>query len=235
MLSERALEIQNNIDNLNRQIAEAASACGRSAGEIRLMAVSKTKPVEDIQAAYDAGQRLFGENRINEAAEKFALLPDDAEMHMIGHLQSNKAKIAAESASCVQSIDKLSTAEELNRRAAAAGRTVDILIEINTSGEDSKNGYTGYEPVMADLEQLLKLDNLKLRGLMTIAPFVADESDIRRSFAELRGCFEKLKIDAPACGIDTLSMGMSSDFRIAIEEGSTLVRVGTAIFGSRNY
>ncbi|HAK47247.1 MAG TPA: YggS family pyridoxal phosphate-dependent enzyme [Spirochaeta sp.] len=235
MLSERALEIKTNIENLNKQIADVATDCGRSPEEIKLMAVSKTKPIEDIRAAYDAGQRLFGENRINEAAEKFQQLPADAEMHMIGHLQSNKAKIAAESAACVQSIDKIKTARELNKKAVACGKNIDILIEINTSDESSKSGYPSFEIFLRDLNDLLSFNNLKLRGLMTIAPFVDDEDEIRKSFSSLYESFQTLKTEAGNIEIDILSMGMSSDFKIAVQEGSTLVRVGTAIFGRRNY
>ena len=235
MSSERKLEISKNLEKINLMISEAAINCGRKSKEISLMAVSKTKPVEDIRAAYDAGHRLFGENRIQEAVEKFAQLPDDAEMHMIGHLQSNKAKIAVERACCVQSIDKPQTAIELDKRAAAAGKTLDYLIEINTSGEDSKSGYSGFSAFLKELEIYLNLENLKLRGLMTIAPFSNDENKVRKSFADLYEYFNKLKTEIKTPEINILSMGMSSDFKIAIEEGSTLIRIGTAIFGSRNY
>lgn len=233
MHSERVELIKANIENINSMIAEAAEKCGRLRNEIRLMAVSKTKPVEDIAAAYEAGQRLFGENRITEAAEKFAQLPSDAELHMIGHLQSNKSKTAAESAACVQSIDKFKTAETLNRHAGACGRKIDFLIEINTSAEASKNGYSSFEAMLPDLDSFLKLEHLRLRGLMTIAPFVDDEKSIRMSFRSLYNSFVRLQKESGPALIDVLSMGMSSDFKIAIEEGSTLVRVGTAIFGAR--
>ena len=200
------------------------------------MAVSKTKPVEDILAAYKAGQRLFGENRIQEAESKFKEIPADAELHMIGHLQSNKTKIAASCAVCVQSIDKLKTAAELNSHAANLNKKIDVLIEFNTSGESSKNGYKDYDHFLFDLEEMLKLENIRLRGMMTIAPFTDDEKEIKKSFRRLFAYFEKLKVDAGFGNeIDTLSMGMSSDYEIAIEEGSTLIRIGTAIFGSRNY
>lgn len=235
MNSDRSIEISRNIELVNDQIAEAALNCGRSASDIKLMAVSKTKPVEDIISAYEAGQRLFGENRIQEAAEKFSKLPDDAEMHMIGHLQSNKAKTAAECASCVQSIDKLATASELNKRALSINRKLDILVEINTSGELSKSGYQSFNLFLKDLPEYMRLENLRLRGLMTIAPFTEDETMIHRSFASLYSNFCKLQNEIDSHIIDTLSMGMSSDYRIAVEEGSTLIRVGTAIFGSRNY
>jgi len=232
--TKRIDEIKSNIDIINDSLATAAGRAGRNMSDIQLMAVSKTKPVEDIQAAYDAGQRLFGENRIVEACEKFAQLPSDAELHMIGHLQSNKAATAAKCASCVQSIDKLSTARELNKRAAALDRNIDFLIEINTSGEGSKSGYNGIDAVYSDLESYLDLSNLTLRGLMTIAPFTDDQAAVRKSFRDLYGYYIRLNTELSG-GLDILSMGMSSDFEIAVEEGSTLIRVGTAIFGSRNY
>lgn len=231
---QRTREIRNNIEIINNQLTAAAERAGRKADDISLMAVSKTKPLEDIQAAYEAGQRLFGENRIQEAAEKFSHLPPDAELHMIGHLQSNKAAVAAKCSSCVQSIDKISTAKELSKRAAAAGRNIDFLIEINTSGEESKSGYSGFDAVKRDLDAYLEFPNLKLRGLMTIAPFTADAGAVRESFRALNGYFRTMN-EEMELSLDVLSMGMSSDFEIAIEEGSTLIRVGTAIFGSRNY
>lgn len=233
MLDSRALNIKNNIDKINNEIMGAAQAAGRNSSDIRLMAVSKTKPVEDLIAAYEAGHRLFGENRIQEIIEKKPAVPADLELHMIGHLQSNKARAAAENVDCVQSIDKLSTARELNKKAAAAGREIDYLIEINTSGEFSKSGYEGLESVKRDIEQYFELENLKFRGLMTIAPFTDDDSAVRKSFRSLYEYFQQLSSEFDIEGFDTLSMGMSSDFRIAIEEGSTLIRVGTAIFGRR--
>ena len=232
--NDRVAEIRSNLEDIRCRIDEAAGRAGRSGADISLMAVSKTKPVEDIRAAYDAGQRLFGENRILEAEEKFEQLPEDAEMHMIGHLQRNKAAAAARAASCVQSIDKLSTASELNKKASALGKTLDFLIEINTSEEASKSGYRGIDGLRADIEKYLDFSNLRLRGLMTMAPFTDDEDAIRRSFRTLAGYFDEINRETGGM-LDTLSMGMSSDFEIAIEEGSTLVRVGTAIFGSRNY
>ncbi|MBI9105512.1 MAG: YggS family pyridoxal phosphate-dependent enzyme [Spirochaetales bacterium] len=230
----RIEEIKNNINDIKVKLADAAGRAGRDPSGIQLMAVSKTKPLEDVRAAYEAGQRLFGENRIQEACEKFSKLPSDAELHMIGHLQSNKAGMAAKCASCVQSIDKLSTASELNKRAAALNRRIDFLIEINTSGETSKNGYGGIDAVYADLEAYRGLTNLNFRGLMTIAPFSDDKAAVRKSFRTLSAHYDKLNITLSG-ELDILSMGMSSDFEIAIEEGSSLIRVGTAIFGSRNY
>ncbi len=233
MLNDRAIDIKNKIEKINDDISKAADGAGRKPSEIRLMAVSKTKPVEDLLAAYQAGHRLFGENRIQEIIEKKPLLPADLELHMIGHLQSNKAKAAAENVDCVQSIDKLNTAKELNKKALSAGRKIDYLIEINTSGEYSKDGYHSFESVLSDIEDYLGLEMLNIRGLMTIAPFTHEQAAVRKSFRTLYEYYEKIKTQINLDAFDTLSMGMSSDFRIAIEEGSTLIRVGTAIFGGR--
>ena len=231
----RSEEIRKNIEELKFKISEAAEKSGRKPDDIKLMAVSKTKPVEDIKAAYKAGHRLFGENRLQEAVQKFSGLPDDIELHMIGHLQRNKAKLAAENADCVQSIDRIETAVELDKRCVNCGRQLDFLVEINTSGEKSKSGYADIEDFFREIKQYMDLKNLRLRGLMTIAPFTEKNSEIRKSFQMCRKYFERLKLELPEMGIDTLSMGMSSDFVIAVEEGSTIVRVGTSIFGGRNY
>ncbi len=233
MLNDRAVKIKNNIEKINEDISKAADGAGRKSSAVRLMAVSKTKPIEDLLAAYEAGHRLFGENRIQEIIEKKPLLPYDLELHMIGHLQSNKAKAAAENVDCVQSIDKLNTARELNKKAVSTGRKIDYLIEINTSGEYSKDGYDSFKSVQSDIEQYLELEMLNLRGFMTIAPFTDDTAAIRKSFRTLFEYYEKIKTELKLDSFDTLSMGMSSDFNIAIEEGSTLIRIGTAIFGGR--
>lgn len=197
------------------------------------MAVTKLKTADVVEEAYKAGLRLFGENRVQEAAEKFTGFHSDAELHIIGHLQTNKVKKAVEIASCVQSIDKLKTALELEKRCAAAGRVMDIYLEYNTSGEESKSGYRSRDAMYKDIEELSPLAHLRIRGLMTIGPFTDDEERIRGAFRELRGLFEGVKRTYPDLPLSELSMGMTSDFEIAVEEGSTLVRIGTALFGSR--
>jgi hypothetical protein len=225
--------IKQNIDEVMEKIEKAAERVGRSPGEIRLMAVSKTKPLRLIEDAYNAGQRLFGENRVQEAYDKFLNFHGDAELHIIGHLQSNKARKAAEIASCVQSVDKFKTAAELEKRCAALEKQLDIYLEFNTSGEDSKSGYRSKDQLLEEIERIAALPHLKIRGLMTIGPLNGDDREIRKAFAVLRELFLDLRRRYPELPLEVLSMGMSSDYEIAVEEGSTMVRVGTALFGAR--
>jgi PLP dependent protein len=195
------------------------------------MAVTKGFPRAFVEDTIAAGVLLFGENRVQEAEAKFAGLAGSCELHLIGHLQTNKARTAAGLFSCVQSIDSLRAAEALDARCAERGRSIDILFELNTSGEQTKTGFAGREDLLACLAAVGNLQRLRPRGLMTVGPLTEDPRKIRESFALLRRLFEEIRGSAP--GFDTLSMGMSSDFELAIEEGSTLVRVGTALFGPR--
>jgi len=227
--------IRNNILRIQEKISESALKAGRKPDDIKLMAVSKRFSVDSIVSAYNNGIRLFGENRAGEAVEKFSDLKIDFELHFIGHLQSNKCKMISKIADCVQSIDKFKTASLLNDFCEKEGRTIDILFEMNTSGEDSKNGFKSEEIFFRTLDQVRELKNIKIRGLMTIGPMTADEKAIRNSFARLRNLYEKLESEHRDLSLDTLSMGMSSDYEIAIDEGSTLIRLGTAIFGDRKY
>ena len=201
------------------------------------MAVSKTFPAASIREAYAAGIRVFGENRVQEFQEKSAALADlkDAEWHLIGHLQTNKAKKAAELFSTIESVDSLRLAEKLNQAAQQTGNKLRVLIEIKIAEEESKHGITLDEP---ELEQLLRaapqLDHLQIRGLMTVPPFTEDPEGVRLYFRALRDLRDTIAArKLPAINMDVLSMGMSHDFEVAIEEGSTCVRVGTAIFGER--
>ena len=214
-------------------VEKACIRAGRKPEEVRLMAVTKTKPREDAEAAYEAGVRLFGENRIIEARDKYGEFHSDAELHLIGHMQTNKAKTAAEIFSCVQSIDKIKTAAELEKRCSPLGRTMDVLLEVNTSGEESKFGFTDEDELFRNLDVLLRFKHLRMRGLMTIAPFTDDEAAVRGSFRRLKELYDRAAVMYPDLPLDTLSMGMSSDFEIALEEGSTLVRLGSVIFGER--
>ncbi len=227
-IAQRIAEIRDRID-------DAAARAGRSGEEVQLMAVSKLKSLAQVEEAYRAGQRLFGENRVQEAAEKYEGFHSDAELHLIGHLQTNKAKEAVRLASCLQSIDKLKTAEAVERRCAEQEKTMELLLEVNTSGEESKYGYRSAEQMYADIERIMEMEHLRLRGLMTIGPLGADTDTVRRAFAELRGLFEELRRRWPEAPLEVLSMGMTSDYELAVEEGSTLVRVGTALFGEREY
>jgi pyridoxal phosphate enzyme (YggS family) len=198
------------------------------------MAVTKGFPLAVVQQAIDAGLTLLGENRVQEAEQKFTGLGGAWQLHLIGHLQRNKARAASGLFHCVQSIDKLETARALARCAAERGKPVDILIELNTSGEESKSGYRGTEELFRDLEQIASVDGLCPRGLMTVGPLAASADQVRAAFAALRGAFVESGRRLALPGFDTLSMGMSGDYEIAIEEGATMVRLGTALFGQRD-
>ena len=231
------MSVAENIAAIQVRIAQAAHRAGRRPEEIALMAVSKTHPPEKIREAYAAGLRLFGENKVQEFAGKFAALKDlpDAKFQMIGHLQSNKAAKAAELFSAIDSVDSLRLAEKLNAAAAAENKQLAILIEINIAGEAAKSGIA---PDSAELQALLqaapRLEHLSFRGLMTVPPIADDPEAARPFFKRLRALRDQIAAQhLPSIGLDELSMGMSHDFEVAIEEGSTCVRVGTAIFGKR--
>jgi pyridoxal phosphate enzyme (YggS family) len=231
------MSIVENVAYVRERIKAAARRAGRSPDEITLMGVSKTFPVERIREAYAAGLRVFGENRVQEFAEKAGAVSDltDAEWHLIGHLQSNKAAKAADLFNAVDSVDSVRLAERLNVAAEKAAKTLPILIEVNVGGEEAK---TGASPESEELEKIL-LDatgwgNLSVRGLMTVPPYSDDPEGARPFFRQLRAIRDQIASRRlPAIAMDVLSMGMSHDFEVAIEEGSTCVRVGTAIFGDR--
>jgi pyridoxal phosphate enzyme (YggS family) len=231
------MSVAENIAEVRGRIATAARRVKRDPDSIRLMAVTKTFPAEVIQQAYDAGARLFGENRVQEFSAKAAALRDleGAEWHLIGHLQSNKAAKAAEVFHAVDSVDSLRLAEKLNNAALNLDKQLPILIEINVGGEEAKSGI---DPNSLELEELLKvavrLDQLQFCGLMTIPPFTEDPQEARPFFRRLRELRDRIaRRDLPGINLDVLSMGMSHDFEVAIEEGSTCVRLGSAIFGER--
>ena len=202
---------------------------------VNLVAVSKFHPAERIQEAYDAGQRIFGESRPQEMAAKQATLPTDIEWHMIGHLQTNKVKMIAPFVSLIASVDSDRLIAEIEKQAARYNRTIDILLEVHVAEEESKSGWD-YEELRQYLAsgELRAMEHIRVRGVMTIATNTDDESIIRRDFARIRAIYEELK---PSFGeaFDTLSIGMSDDYPIALEYGSTMVRIGTAIFGAREY
>jgi pyridoxal phosphate enzyme (YggS family) len=222
-----------NLLEARERIAQAAARAGRRPEEVRIMAATKTFPEDVVRIALAAGQRLFGENRVQEAAAKYAQLRD-LELHLIGHLQRNKARKAAELFSAVHSIDKLDTAQALEQACAAANRNMDVLLELNTSGEPTKFGFMSMEALLASVEPILALPHLRLRGLMTVGPFSADQERIRAAFRQLRDLYRRLQDEHPELAMDMLSMGMSADFEAAVEEGSTLVRLGSALFGPRD-
>jgi pyridoxal phosphate enzyme (YggS family) len=231
------MSVAENIAAIQARTAQAAHRVGRRPEEIALMAVSKTHPPEKIREAYAAGLRLFGENKVQEFAGKFAALKDlpDAKFQMIGHLQSNKAAKAAELFSAIDSVDSLRLAEKLNIAAAAENKQLAILIEINIAGEAAKSGIAPDSPeLQALLQAAPRLEHLSFRGLMTVPPIADDPESARPFFKRLRALREQIAAQhLPSIGLDELSMGMSHDFEVAIEEGSTCVRVGTAIFGER--
>jgi pyridoxal phosphate enzyme (YggS family) len=231
------MSITENLNAVRERIAAAARRAARSPDDIALMAVTKTFGPDAIRAAYDAGQRLFGENRVQEFAEKAPALRDlaDADFHMIGHLQTNKAGKAVEVFSAVDSVDSLRLAEKLNAAAAGLRQRLPVVIELNLGGEESKSGLN---PVSLDfgalLESAARLDHLDFRGLMTVPPFTEDPEGARPYFRRLREIRDNIaRRNLPAIRLDTLSIGMSHDFEVAIEEGSTCVRLGSAIFGER--
>jgi hypothetical protein len=235
-LAFSVMSIAENLAEVRQRIESAARRAGRDPKEIALMAVSKTFPSEKVREAFAAGQRLFGENRVQELAGKVESLSDlSAEWHLIGHLQTNKARKAAELNIAIDSVDSLRLAEKLHASGQQLNQKTPILLEINIGGEDAKSGLAPESP---ELEQLLQaapqFDHLEIHGLMAIPPFTDDPEGARpyfRRMQELRRKIAARKLAAVA--MDTLSMGMSHDFEVAIEEGSTCVRVGTAIFGER--
>ena len=231
------MSISDNIAEVRHRLDNAARCAGRSPGEISLLTVTKTQPPERIREAYEAGLRLFGENRVQEFADKVDALRGlrDVEWHLIGHLQSNKAAKAAGLFGAVDSVDSLRLAQKLNAAARELGKQLPALIEINVGGEEAKSGIA---PESFELEDLLQtargLEHLEFRGLMTIPPFTEDPQQARPFFRRLRKIRDQIASRRlPRVGTTVVSMGMSHDFEVAIEEGSTCVRVGTAIFGER--
>jgi pyridoxal phosphate enzyme (YggS family) len=231
------MSIAENIARTQERIAGAARRAGRNPREITLMGVSKTFPAENVREAYEAGLRVFGENRVQEFAMKAPVVRDlhDAEWHLIGHLQTNKAAKAAELFDAVDSVDSARTAEKLNALAKSANKTLSVLIEINVGGEQAKSGVA----INSDeLEQILqgarRWSNLNIQGLMTVPPYTEDREGSRNYFRQVRQIRDGIaERSLPHIGMAVLSMGMSHDFEVAIEEGATCVRVGTAIFGER--
>ncbi len=217
-------------------IATQLSAVRRTIPEsVTLVAVSKTHPVEVLQEAYDAGQRIFGENRPQEMTAKYDALPKDIEWHMIGHLQTNKVRMIAPYVRLIHSVDSVRLAETIQKEAARCNRTIDILLEIHVAQEESKTGWAISELMeYVRTAPFASMPNISVRGVMGIATNTDDETLVRRDFEQLRHCFEQLK---PHFGsnFDTLSMGMSGDYPLAINCGSTMVRVGSLIFGARDY
>jgi len=241
------VDIAHNLAQVRERIAGAAMRAGRDPGEVTLVAISKTFSADAVVAAYQSGLRHFGENRVGEGMNKIpavhaAISGPRPTWHMVGHVQSRKAQNAATHFDYVHSVDRLKIARRLSRFSREAGKTLPVLLECNVSGEESKYGFDleGWEQDEAKreaffsaVEQILALDNLAVRGLMTMAPFVADPQTVRPVFAGLRGLLDALRERFPTGDWRHLSMGMTDDFEVAVEEGATLVRIGRAIFGAR--
>lgn len=226
--------IQDQLGEIRNAIAGAAERVGRAAENVTLLAVSKTFPVSDIMQAYADGQRIFGENRLQEAMEKMPQMPHDCEWHLIGPLQRNKVRKALEQGfALIQAVDTMKLAATISRIAGELGITARILLEVNIDGEASKHGFTPHQ-LEEEWEALTKLPGLDIRGLMCIPAPVDDPQDARPAFAALRALAEQLRKRGPL-PLPELSMGMSHDFEVAVEEGATIVRVGSAIFGKRDY
>ena len=225
------MDFAENLNSIRQRIAAACARAGRDESSVTLLAVSKSQPPETIRAAVDAGQIFFGENKIQEAKAKIPLSPSRAHWQFIGHLQSNKVRDAVELFEMIQGVDSLALAREISKRAAQAAKTMPILLEVNVAGEASKFGYKP-EQLLAELTELNALPRLEVHGLMAIPPFAPVAEKSRPYFQrlrELKAACEKI-LGAP---LPQLSMGMSGDFEVAIEEGATMVRVGTALFGER--
>lgn len=218
------MSIRENIKSILEKLPE----------HVTLVAVSKTKPLEDLKEAYDAGQRIFGENKIQEMAEKWETLPKDIEWHMIGHVQRNKVKYMAEYVSLIHGVDSLKLLKEIDKQGRKCKREIACLLQVHIAEEDTKFGFD--EKELKDLildPAFLNLKNIKIVGLMGMATFTDDMAQVRREFKSLNSLFTSLKSGLTKMNI--LSMGMSGDYEIAIEEGSTMVRIGSSIFGARNY
>ncbi|MGN0143127.1 MAG: YggS family pyridoxal phosphate-dependent enzyme [Roseburia sp.] len=227
--------LKENLSIVEQNIEKACQKAGRSRDEVTLIAVSKTKPVEMLQEIYDAGIRDFGENKVQELCGKMEQLPADIKWHMIGHLQRNKVKYIAGHTELIHSVDTYRLAEEINIQAKKKNIVIPILVEVNIAGEESKFG-TSAEDAILLVEDISHLENVRIKGLMTIAPNVENPEDNRLYFRKIK----QLSVDIRNKNIDNvsmeiLSMGMTGDYMVAIEEGATMVRVGTGIFGERNY
>ncbi len=227
--------LKENLANVEKNIEQACKNAGRSRNEVTLIAVSKTKPVEMLQEIYDENIRDFGENKVQELCSKMEQLPSDIRWHMIGHLQRNKVKYIVGKVELIHSVDTYRLAEDINIQAKKQNVIVPILVEVNIAHEESKFGISAEDAILL-VEEISKLENIRIKGLMTIAPYVENPEDNRLYFRKIK----QLSVDITNKNIDNvsmeiLSMGMTGDYMVAIEEGATMVRVGTGIFGERNY
>ena len=227
--------LEENLREIERKIQEACKRANRAREDIVLIAVSKTKPVSMLKEVYDLGIRDFGENKVQELSEKYPQMPSDTTWHLIGHLQRNKVKQIIDKVDLIHSVDSIRLAEAIEREAAKKDIIVNILLEVNVAEEESKFGFK-VDEVLSAVEQIATFPHVRIKGLMTIAPFVENPEENRSVFAYL----QKLSVDIARKNIDNvsvniLSMGLTNDYEVAIEEGATVIRVGTGIFGERNY
>lgn len=227
--------IRDNLTAVKAKIQAACDRSGRAYAEITLVNVSKTKPIELLQEGYEAGMRVFGENKVQEIRDKYeAFRPEGIQWHLIGHLQRNKVKYIVDKVALIHSVDSIRLAETIDQEAAKKGVIVPVLIQVNMAQEESKFGLDK-EEVMALVADVRKLEHLKIEGLMTIAPFVDDPEENRPVFRAMRELFIDIKgQNLDNVSMNVLSMGMSNDYEVAIEEGATMIRIGTALFGERN-
>lgn len=227
------LKIKENWDRLWEHINEVCHHSGRHPEEIKVVAVTKTIPVEMVKEAVDCGITEIGENRVQEAKSKYEAIGDRAHWHLVGHLQTNKVKAALEMFELIHSLDSMKLANEISSRAQSINKEARVLLQVNTSAEESKFGLEP-ERVLGFAQQVATLPNLKVLGLMTIGPFTDDDTLIRRSFRDLRRLFQELKeASIPNIDMEILSMGMSADYEVALQEGANMLRIGTSIFGPR--
>lgn len=219
------MSIATNLQSIKSSLAE----------NVTLVAVSKTKPIADLMEAYDAGQRIFGENKIQEMAEKWERMPKDIQWHMIGHVQTNKVKFMAQFVSLIHGVDSLKLLQEINKQALKNNRIIDCLLQIHIAEEETKFGLD--EKELASLlssNEFQQMKNIRITGLMGMATFTDNQNQIRKEFLHLKSIFDQLKkLQTANCELQTISMGMSGDYQIAIECGSTMVRIGSSIFGNR--
>ncbi len=227
--------IAENIKHIQSRIDDACRRSGRDPASVQLITVTKTIDVDQIGIAVAAGMTILGENRVQEVLHKYEAVGPDICWHLIGHLQTNKVRQIIDKVELIHSLDSIHLAHELQKRASHRGKPVEVLVEVNVGQEASKFGLLP-EQVPVFLESLQDMDHVQVRGLMTVAPFLEDPEDVRIVFRSLKTLFEDMKtLDLPNVRMEHLSMGMTHDFEVAIEEGATMVRVGTGIFGSRNY
>ncbi|NLL76739.1 MAG: YggS family pyridoxal phosphate-dependent enzyme [Clostridiales bacterium] len=227
--------IAGNIGQVEKNILEACKRAGREPEEVMLIAVSKTMPISSLKKAYECGCRHFGENKVQELVEKYEQMPKDIKWHMIGHLQRNKVKYIIDKVYLIHSVDSLKLAEEISKEAVKKNVTAHILIEVNIAEEESKFG-TKRDEAAALIESIAKLPSIKVEGLMTVAPYVENSEENRQYFVSLRQLsVDIMKKNNDNVNMNVLSMGMTGDYEVAIDEGATCVRVGTGIFGERHY